>query len=338
MKQSNWVKAYIIDVLPCITLAIYVLAFIYYVAYFSVFNINVTHYLSLVDMLLGIMETLIAFALASMVLIWTILYLSSFYLMAIEAEESVGTKRSDLFRLIKSYYYSFLCFIVKVKNLKMFASFVKRIKNNAKKNREKRIKRKKRIISLKNSNTYHRWDLLSYSIIYMGISYLFYCYITKENTRYGLTDATIGLLCPLLFSLFVAVILGSSKILLTKIIKFFSNISTIGIVEIVFVYYLYAIIIFLSCGIKSAEYCKLSKDVAFDIKTTDGTLFNDSAYCFIENLNEKVFLMERETGNNIILSNEGVVYIKVYNKNEGRNSLIISARNKDNESRKAITE
>ena len=133
-----------------------------------------------------------------------------------------------------------------------------------------------------------------------------------------------------LFAVFVAVILGSSKILLTKIIEFFSNISTIGVVEIVFVYYLYAIIIFLSCGIKSAEYCKVSKDVAFDIKTTDGTLFNDSAYCFIENLNEKVFLMERETGNNIILSNEGVVYIKVYNKNEGRNSLIISARNKGN--------
>ena len=58
-SNSNWIKAYIIDVLPCITIALYILAFVYNQAFYSVFNINITHYLSLSDMLLSIMESMV---------------------------------------------------------------------------------------------------------------------------------------------------------------------------------------------------------------------------------------------------------------------------------------
>lgn len=325
MKQSNWVKAYIIDVLPCITLAIYVLAFIYYVAYFSVFNINVTHYLSLVDMLLGIMETLIAFAFLSLILIWSILFLSSSTLMMIEAEESVGKKRSDFYTQIKALYYYVLRAIVRVKNLKIFFPIASRFKRNAKKRREKRIK----LNSINRNKKHLRWEWLSYSFIFFGMSYLLYYHLTINSQKPGLTEATIGLIIPIMIALFMSALLSSSKEFIRKLQNKIKVMGTLGVLEIVIVYYIYAILIFYVSGVKSAEYCKLNKDITFEIKTTDGTIFSDSSYCYIENINETVFLMERQNENNIILTSEGIVYIKIHNKNEGLNSLIINSRNKE---------
>lgn len=328
MKQSNWVKAYIIDVLPCITVAIYVLAFIYYIAYFSVFNINITHYLSFVDMLLGVMETLIAFALLSLIFIWGILLLSSSYLAIIEAEESVGKKRTDYYIQIKHLYFILLRAIVKVKNHRILSPITSRFRRNAEKKRKNRIREKKRLSHINGNKKYQHWEWITYSLIYFGLSYLIYYLMTKDSPVSGLTEATIGLLAPMAVAMYVSALLGSSRTILNKLHNKIKGIDTLGVLEIIIVYYIYAVLIFYVSGVKSAEYCKQSKDVTFEIKTSDGTIFNDSSYCYIESINEKVFLMERKNENNIILTSEGIVYIKIHNKNEGRNSLIVNIRNK----------
>jgi|GEM_PF-5593635 len=56
MEQKNWIKAYIIDVLPSMTALLYLLAVIYNVAFFSVFNIDVTDFLSFVEMLVSVIQ------------------------------------------------------------------------------------------------------------------------------------------------------------------------------------------------------------------------------------------------------------------------------------------
>lgn len=42
-----------------------------------------------------------------------------------------------------------------------------------------------------------------------------------------------------------------------------------------------------------------------------------------------VFLTEKATGNNVVLSNEGITYMKINFKDENNKSIIVSLINKD---------
>ena len=71
--EKNWIKAYIVDILPCIAGLVYILAIVYNIAYFSVFGINVIHYLTLSEMIMSIIEPLIFVIIIT--LFWTLLSL-----------------------------------------------------------------------------------------------------------------------------------------------------------------------------------------------------------------------------------------------------------------------
>lgn len=40
-SKSNWIKTYIVDVLPVISIALYVLAYVYNISFYKVFNIDI---------------------------------------------------------------------------------------------------------------------------------------------------------------------------------------------------------------------------------------------------------------------------------------------------------
>ena len=58
-KGTNWIKAYIVDVPPCLTALLYALVVIYNIAFFSVFNIDVTDFLSFSEMSVSIIQPLL---------------------------------------------------------------------------------------------------------------------------------------------------------------------------------------------------------------------------------------------------------------------------------------
>ncbi len=68
--EKNWIKAYIVDILPCIVGLVYILAVVYNIAYFSVFGINVIHYLTLSEMLMSIIEPLIFVVIFNLFWMW----------------------------------------------------------------------------------------------------------------------------------------------------------------------------------------------------------------------------------------------------------------------------
>lgn len=78
MQRGNWLKVYVIDVLPIITVSLYVLGVIYNIAYYSVYGINIIPYLTLGDMLMAIIEPLVL-----------ILLLTLFFLIATGFTRSV---------------------------------------------------------------------------------------------------------------------------------------------------------------------------------------------------------------------------------------------------------
>ena len=75
MENSNWIKAYIIDVLPCMTALLYLLAVIYNVAFFSVFNIDVTDFLSFVEMLVSVIQPMLLLSVFLLLLVAIAIYI-----------------------------------------------------------------------------------------------------------------------------------------------------------------------------------------------------------------------------------------------------------------------
>ena len=64
-ERKNWIRAYIVDVLPCISIAFFILSYVYYSAFYAVFGIDILQYATFGDILLGITEHLVSFALFS---------------------------------------------------------------------------------------------------------------------------------------------------------------------------------------------------------------------------------------------------------------------------------
>jgi len=74
-KETNWIKAYIVDVLPCLTAILYALAVIYNVAFFSIFNIDVTDFLSFSEMIVSVIQPLLILSVLLLLLLAIAIYL-----------------------------------------------------------------------------------------------------------------------------------------------------------------------------------------------------------------------------------------------------------------------
>ena len=73
-KGTNWIKAYIVDVLPCLTALLYALVVIYNIAFFSVFNIDVTDFLSFSEMIVSIIQPLLILSVLLLLLLALVIY------------------------------------------------------------------------------------------------------------------------------------------------------------------------------------------------------------------------------------------------------------------------
>lgn len=336
-RSNNWIKAYIVDVLPCITMAIYVLAIVFNIAYFSVFNINILHYLSFSDMLLSILDTLVVFAFLSLFLIWyTLFFLTSF----VADEERLEKIRKE--RMGKHPYrfvpIKCLRLYIKIKNSKLgkkFAEYKKKLDEKEKQNIEKRQKRRE---EQEKNRYYHSWKEFVFASLVMVISYYLYLAgMEKGILDIGMSGATIALVFPVFIYCLIPFALYVDKHMfgLPVVRKMsFLQYKPIELLEIILVYYIYAVIIFYKSGIDSGEYYKNNDLVEFSIKASDGTEFNDSTYRYINMLNERVFLLEKSTNKNLILTNEGIVYIKVDFKDASTQSTIVRTINIKDKTRK----
>jgi hypothetical protein len=68
-NKTNWIKAYVVDVLPCISIAFFILSYVYYSAFYAVFGIDILQYATFGDILLGVTENLVNFAFVSLIAI-----------------------------------------------------------------------------------------------------------------------------------------------------------------------------------------------------------------------------------------------------------------------------
>lgn len=325
--KQNWLKVYIIDVLPCITVALYLLAFIYNTAFFSVFNINVIHYISLSDMLLGVLEPLTILAVISLWGTWTVLYMVTSFIPTMEIEKKSREKNKNK-KLINIPFRLLRC-LVRIKNI----GFIKKMDHWLKEKEEtKRLKREKIARELEQDEHFHSWQRFTEAFFLAMVSYMLHVHyrITGQGLT-GLMWATAGLILPLLYYIFLPFIYMALSSMPGKRPdrKRFFSFKPIEIFEVVIVFYAYAVVLFYIGGEENAKYFKNNDTAQFEIKANDGTLFCDSTYRYINNISDMVFLTEKATGNNVVLSNEGITYMKINFKDENNKSIIVSLINKD---------
>ena len=53
MATQNWIKTYVIQILPVLALIIYIIGFVYYMVYYYQFGINITSYITLAEVLVS---------------------------------------------------------------------------------------------------------------------------------------------------------------------------------------------------------------------------------------------------------------------------------------------
>lgn len=322
-ENRNWIKAYIIDVLPCITAAIYILAVIYNIAFFSVFHLNIINYMSFSGMLLSILDILVIFIFASIFLLW----LSLFYFTRLVPENEIIERKkkeykNDNHKRNKFISIKFLRFLASLKQTKIVQWYTQYKKRQKEKDNEKRVKREERKKELESDKNYHSWEKFIETLIVTLFSFGAFMISRVENKNFDMTRATLFLFLPI--AMYVAAMIASYAKRKDKDNIFTTGLKPIDILEIVGVYYIYAIAIFYICGIDSGNYYRNHDCANFEIKANDGELFTDSAYRYIVSMDERVFLMEKETGNNVILSNEGMTYMKINFKTEQQNSVIVN--------------
>ncbi len=318
-SNSNWIKAYIVDVLPCMTVALYILAFVYNLAFFSVFNINITHYLSLSDMLLSILEPMVVLGVVSLLLLGMIVLIRSI----IEDNKrnstklTVKTKR----KIVKFRRTAFArWFIVNYAKIKQWFDA---LRNKLNKNKtDNNIKAEES--GKKNDFGLRHTIIISLLII----AFCLYVFFDKNNANIeqkGLLNATIWLLLPIIiisaFAVYDIYLTGLNISLFSESFLIRSYKAT-EVIAAVLLFYIYALVVFYTSGLESGKYTMDNDLAKFEIRTSDGTVFNDSTYRYIDIMNDKVFLLEKETDYKVILDKEGLVFLKIVYKDEINNSII----------------
>ena len=118
-QETNWIKAYIVDVLPCLTALLYMLAVVYNIAFFSAFNIDITDFIYFGDILVSIIQPLLLLSLFLLLMVALIVYLipSLVYRSPKKSEQKVYKKgRLHYMKLLVRFLHSSIFY----KSFKLF--------------------------------------------------------------------------------------------------------------------------------------------------------------------------------------------------------------------------
>lgn len=314
MENKNWIKRYIVDVMPCITVLLYVLAIGYELSYFSVFGIDILSYFSLTETLINIAEPLLFFTLFFFFSVVTINY----YILAVP----VILKPFSLLKKFVNYVtnkvlpskpipillkitilvlINLFCYIILAPlfyiwffllNLIVMQEFLLIILSETK-NKNRRI-----------------LLLLIITILYFIFSYMIWYYLLLNTNCNGMEIAFLGLVSPMLIFLIYlfARMLIIDKNTLLDYIKTFSSRER---AFVLFAYYLFSIVVFYQSGFEYGEEIKKNDKTVFSIQMSDGSVFDDRQYGYISKVGNNIFLYKKKTDENYIINTGDIKYMNI---------------------------
>ena len=291
MDNKNWIKVYVIDVLPIITISLYILAVLYNIAYYTVFGINIVKYISLSEMLMTIIEPLVIFLLYILFMIWMT------YIHAIIILPFIKKKYLQFVARVRtnSFFRKIIFFIIKVKRKVYHTPWL-----------ISRIERVKEDMDVNTGKS--KLGLVKDVIISIFLSTILYLIIIESSKSVtGLWFSILIILLPPTF--FISIF--NKSFISKKHKERLKALSTSEISLSLFAYYLFCICVFYHNGTDCASYYKNNNQVTFEIRTNDGTLFSDDEYGYIDQLNNTIFLYEKKTNRATILHISTLNYAKI---------------------------
>ena len=288
-KYSKWIKTYIIDVLPAITIATYVLGIVYNMSFYSVFGLDITQYLSLGEMFLGIVNILLSIIFMYLGMILYVVFVQKYYPYNLA---ELGGK---------------LCSNNSTEEIKSEVSTGNEVTEESTKDVETdnttedvESENKKRFLRMN-----IRYLLFIASVFFFSL--LLYVILNATSGRNFCGQSQSFMVIPFIVStLFllipIPVIIGSVS----------SHKRSIMILETVAVFYLFAYVVISYSGRINGEYVRDHDKATFEIKLNDGSILNNNSYRYINQVNDRVFLLDKKTNENMILANDGIMYMKIH--------------------------
>lgn len=297
--MKNWFKVYIVDVRPCISVAIYILGVVYNLSYFSSYGVNVLHYITLSELLIAIVEPLIIISLVSLFVFIAASYYGNYMSDFLEALRKRDKSEKDGGLPVENLADSYVNLLLRNKFLRthIYPLHKKMVSDSApKRNTNKSLKYALFVVSLA-------------ACIGLVLAYDSQSFIPNYT---GMAKATIALslLTTVYLLLFIPRNLWSNK---DDVV--FKNYASMEIASSVFFFYLTAVVVFYKAGKETALYNETHDEITFVLKTSGGQQFDNESYIYIEQLNEDVFLCERSTKDVVILNKENIESTKInFNK------------------------
>lgn len=304
-ESKNWIKAYIVDVLPCISVAFFVLAYFYNATFFSVFGIDILQYATFGDIFMTIIEPLCVFAFLAAVYMFFNFEDSKQkvekFLDGKEFESKLSNdKSSSIMESISSKENRI------IKKIKAFDNRLKKLLKPVENYLDRFFPR-----------------LLGYFLFVIIIyAVCFECYnliLESFSVTLNLSLISIGLIIPLLMFPFALAFLKGTLLGFYRdrkkshVFNFLNTLKTnpLGYLLVVVGYYLYAASIFGMTGYKSAVSLKQNNKTTFEIKTSNGNVFNSEDYGYISHIGENTFLYKKNNKGIVVLFNENIEYSEI---------------------------
>lgn len=252
--SSNWLKVYIIDVLPGIAVGLYILGYLYTVFYYEAIGIEISKNISLSEMLLEIISPLF--------------FVSLFYVLM-------------LLFFGWFHYCSTIPLIKKHKEESNKVDYdIERFN----------IKNKKFLIVLLLST-------IVPLVIFIGLNvFRDHCYSPSQ----------IFLFSPLMLNFLILLVVAPPMIISTP-----TPYRMMLIIEAIFAFFIFTSILFGYCGYINGRYIRDNDIAVFEIKTNDGTIYNNNLYRYTDEVSNRIFLIDKTSKHNVIIGKENVIYMKI---------------------------
>jgi len=281
----NWFKAYVIDVLPSLSILLYVVAIINNVSFYSEFGIRIWEYVSFTEFLSDVLVQIVGVSFV------VALFLNIVYIFYLNYDKYNNFHRS--------FYSKFIKFLKKLKKYhpKFYAIINKISKTNRKKDK---IKGR---------------SLVSIFGVYSCLSiYLFY----KEPIRNDITywvhiqQIVCAIILPFIFccyALFFVQLFSRHILTIKQLVKFLRRIHVYEYILSFIIFFMYICSINYIQSKRDAQYL-INTPRQFEVKEVDGTIYNNQDYIFIKNQYSKVFIKEKNRSAYYVLNMDNISYLK----------------------------
>lgn len=275
--------------------AMMIITFIYKMAFFSVYGIDITQYVSFGEVLANSLVPWLIFVLLILTGLLLILFLMRNYFPYIEylKQKSMGKEKTGIAKKIDEIK----------ERLKSISWVAKRIESNQKFEEEKKERRAK----LEALNHYSFFTFYVWTILLI----FFYWGLTKKLKVSLDTDMILlmGIILPIAF--YLALQIGSLPI--TKPEGFMRVFKKPGILllQLIVPFLVYAVALSYSAGIEGGTYQKHNQHIVFEIKALQGEQFTEADYDYIGQMNDNVFLLDKNTDHNVILPKSSLQSMKI---------------------------